>query len=186
LTTDEYVQEVRDYQRYIGRLQWAAPMDWMCEPWIIAKTGLSVREHQERTVQSYLDLKDRGPFIPVLQGWTFEDYEQCMGLYASAGIELRDEPVVGLGSVCRRQGTSEIEALITALAEHGLSLHGFGVKKQGLARYGPLLTSSDSLAWSAHARRTPVLLPGHRHKNCANCFEFAMSWAGQIDGIITP
>jgi hypothetical protein len=30
-------------------------MDWMCEPFMLAKTGLSVREHQQRTVTNYLN-----------------------------------------------------------------------------------------------------------------------------------
>jgi len=29
----------------------------MCEPPIIAKTGLSVREHQERTVENFIELE---------------------------------------------------------------------------------------------------------------------------------
>lgn len=30
-------------------MRFAAPMDWMCEPWILSKTGLTLAEHQERT-----------------------------------------------------------------------------------------------------------------------------------------
>src|SRR5438093_12444888 len=55
-----YVDLVRLYQAEIGNLAWAAPQDWMCEPWIIAKTGLSVEEHQQRTVQNYLRLSEAG------------------------------------------------------------------------------------------------------------------------------
>ncbi len=33
------------YRDEIGCLLWAAPHDWMCEPWITAKTGLTVAEH---------------------------------------------------------------------------------------------------------------------------------------------
>ncbi|HEU5423452.1 MAG TPA: hypothetical protein VFU72_07940, partial [Nitrolancea sp.] len=45
-----YVEHVRRYVTEIGRLEWAAPQDWMCEPQMIEKTGLSVAEHQRRTV----------------------------------------------------------------------------------------------------------------------------------------
>ena len=51
---------------------WAAPQDWMCEPAIIAKTGLAVVEHQRRTVTNFLELQALAPdlpFIPVLHGW---------------------------------------------------------------------------------------------------------------------
>ncbi len=50
----EYVEAVARYSEEIGRLQWAAPMDWMCEPSMLSSTGLTVREHQERTVANYL------------------------------------------------------------------------------------------------------------------------------------
>jgi hypothetical protein len=101
-TVPEYLEAVTRYQAEVGNLAWAAPQDWMCEPWIIAKTGLSVREHQERTVTNYLDLRDRGPFIPVLQGWDEADYHRCVDLYTEAGVDLTTEPLVGLGTVCRR------------------------------------------------------------------------------------
>jgi hypothetical protein len=89
------------------------------------------------------------------------------------------EPLVGLGSVCRRQATSEIDRIITTLAGQGLRLHGFGVKTAGLGRYGWALESADSLAWSYAARREPPL-PGHRHKNCANCLAYALAWRERV------
>jgi hypothetical protein len=177
-TVDDYVEAVARYREEIGQLEWAAPMDWMCEPFVIDKTGLSVREHQERTVQSYLDLRDRGPFIPVLQGWNLTDYHRCIDLYADAGVDLTMLPLVGVGSVCRRQSTSETAGIFHSLASRGLRLHGFGVKS-GVARYGIVLASADSMAWSYRARRSPSL-PGHTHKSCANCAEFALRWRDDL------
>jgi hypothetical protein len=177
-TPDEYVEAVERYGE-IGGLEWAAPMDWMCEPQMLEKTGLSVREHQERTVQSFLDLRGRGPFIPVLQGWELGDYESCVGLYAEAGVDLTAEPLVGLGSVCRRQNTSEIGRIVRSLAKVGLRLHGFGVKKDGLASYGQWLASADSMAWSYNARRNWPL-PGCTHRSCANCPRYALRWRDEL------
>jgi hypothetical protein len=174
---EEYVQAVARYQAEIGRLEWAAPQDWMCEPWIIEKTGLSVREHQERTVRSFLELRDRGPFIPVLQGWSLGDYHECVGVYEDAGVDLTAEPLVGVGSVCRRQSEEEIGRIMASLA--GLRLHGFGVKKAGLVRYGRFLVSADSMAWSYAARRD-FPLPGCRHGSCANCSRYALRWRGEL------
>jgi hypothetical protein len=178
-TVDEYVEAVHRYRSEIGRLQWAAPMDWMCEPFITAKTGLSVREHQERTVQNYLDLRDQGPFIPVLQGWTLEDYLTCIDLYDQAGVDLIAEPIVGVGSVCRRQSTDEIGLIMRTLCEGGIRTHGFGVKKEGIARYGRFVTSADSMAWSYRARRSWPL-PGCTHKSCANCPRYALRWRDEL------
>jgi hypothetical protein len=122
LSPDEYAGMVARYQAEIGNLAWAAPQDWMCEPWIIVQTGLSVREHQERTVANYLNLRDHGPFIPVLQGWDEADYHRCVDLYTEAGVDLTMEPLVGLGTVCRRQNTQAIARVVGSLAARGLRL----------------------------------------------------------------
>jgi hypothetical protein len=199
----EYADRVRRYRDVIGGLTWAAPQDWMCEPIVIAGgragrlrfagTGLTVAEHQRRTVASVAQLRDLAPdlwFIPVLQGYTTAEYLACADLYTAAGIDLAAESLVGLGSVCRRQATSEAHQIITALYERGIArLHGFGIKILGLHRYGYLLASADSLAWSEDARRRGRPMPGclpHRpgcpprcrahHANCANCLRYALHW----------
>ena len=94
LTPEQYVKAVRRYRDNIGKLDWAAPQDWMCEPQIIAKTGLSVIEHQRRTVENCLTLKRLAPdlpLIPVIQGWQLADYLRCIRLYLRAGVDLRAE-----------------------------------------------------------------------------------------------
>jgi hypothetical protein len=184
-TMQQYAAAIRRYRDDIGHLAWAAPQDWMCEPAITARTGLTVAEHQRRTITSVLALRaaDPGlPVIPVLQGWTVSDYLRCADAYSQAGIDLRAEPVVGLGSVCRRQATTAIDLIIRALRAHGITrLHGFGVKLQGLLTCGHLLASADSMAWSFAARRQPPL-PGCelRHINCANCPRYALTWHAKV------
>lgn len=179
---ETYATAVRRYRDEIGRLDWAAPQDWMCEPFMLAKTGLSVAEHQARTVASVLELRALAadlPWVPVLQGWQLDDYLACIDLYADAGIDLTVEPTVGLGSVCRRQSDTEIYDICAALAHRGIALHGFGVKTAGLRRYGRHLRSADSMAWSYNARRHPAL-PGHRHRSCANCITWALRWRDRV------
>jgi hypothetical protein len=173
-----YIAAVRRYSEEIGRLQWASPQDWMCEPWITQKTGLTVTEHQYRTIHNYLELKAAAPelpFIPVLQGWERADYQRCADLYGKAGIDLAAEPIVGIGSVCRRQHMKEAADIIADAVQRGIRVHGFGFKITGLRRVGHLLTSSDSMAWSFHARHRPPL-PGCTHKTCANCRRYALRW----------
>jgi hypothetical protein len=46
LSPRDYVAEVRSYVAALGRPDWIAPQDWMCEPWILEKTGGTVAEHQ--------------------------------------------------------------------------------------------------------------------------------------------
>ena len=104
-----YVRAVRRYADEIGNLDWAAPQDWMCEQSVLRRTGLTVREHQRRTVRNLVRLRELAPelpFVPVLQGWTIADYERCADLYRQAGIDLEAEPLVGVGTVCRRQHKS--------------------------------------------------------------------------------
>lgn len=195
VTEDEYIARIRRYRDEIGHLDWAAPQDWMCEPIVIAGgkvgrmtfagTGLSVAEHQARTVENLLRLRELAPdltFIPVLQGYLEDEYLACADLYAANGVDLTAEPLVGLGSVCRRQATGEAHRIILALRARGITrLHGFGVKTLGLARYGHLLTSADSMAWSADARHLQRPLPGcEGHKNCANCLRYALRWRQRV------
>jgi hypothetical protein len=173
----EYASSVEFYQREIGLLEWAAPMDWMCEPFMLEKTGLTIEDHQRLTVDNYLRLRERlgATIIPVLQGWQRDDYLRCWEKYSQAGVTLEDQHTVGLGSVCRRQGTSEADSIVRALLP--LKLHGFGVKTLGLHKFGHLLTSADSMSWSFVARREQLQLPGCvTHINCANCHRWAMKW----------
>lgn len=189
----QYVDDLRRIWEHVGPFDWAAPQDWMCEPIMISGgtsadgqrfvgTHLSVAEHQRRTVANYLELRSLAPelpIVPVLQGWEIPDYEHCLTLYQRAGIDLTREPTVGLGSVCRRQSTRQGAEIVSSLAAHGLRLHGFGFKILGLEKVGHLLASADSAAWSYHARKRPPL-PGHTHKNCANCIDYALNWRRRV------
>lgn len=182
VTAAQYVTAVRRYHDEIGRLAWAAPQDWMCEPVMLAKTGYTVADHQMLTVHNFLDLRELAgdlPIIPVLQGWTLADYLRCVDRYAANGIDLTAEPLVGIGSVCRRQDTTEIDVIVSAIAGLGIRLHGFGVKTRGLAKYAPSLVSADSLAWSYNARKNAPL-DGCTHKSCANCLLWASRWRDDL------
>jgi hypothetical protein len=165
----------------------------MCEPWIIAKSGLSVEEHQRRTVENFLELRELAPeipWIPVLQGWELRDYLVAARMYYLSGVDVREARIVGVGSVCRRQSTDQIGEVFTALNRVGInSLHGFGVKRAGLVRYGDRVNTADSMAWSYRARRAAhdrvaVGLSGsvaHCDKrNCANCKHFALEWRERV------
>lgn len=180
-TAHVYAAEVRRYTAEVGGLEWAAPQDWMCEPQILAKTGFSIENHQWRTIESVMHLRSLldEHVIPVLQGWKLGDYLQHVEMYERSGIDLREEAVVGVGSVCRRQHTEEATEIFTKLSAQGLQLHGFGVKTQGLRQNAATLVSADSMAWSFDARYAEPLL-GCSHKNCANCDRYAMRWRGRL------
>ena len=176
---EQYIEEAVRLHETVGSLVWMAPQDWMCEPQILERTGLTVEAHQELTIQSVLDLRRLWPdgcIIPVLQGWEPSDYERHAAHYAAAGVDLAAEPVVGLGSVCRRQATGAAEAIVMAL--HPLKLHGFGLKTAAFARYGALLESADSMAWSLDGRRRGSCT--HLKSRCANHRHWALQWRSRV------
>jgi len=184
-TPEVYVQAVRRYSNEIGRLRWASQQDFMCEPAMLERTGLSIREHQRLTIENFLALRSLAsdlPFIPVLQGQTLDDYLRHMDQFDRAGISLLHEPIVGVGSVCRRQATSEIVEIISGIARTGVKLHGFGMKTLGLRRVHQLMGSADSMAWSFTARRQQIRLPDctHKARRCSDCLTFAMKWRSEL------
>lgn len=181
-SVDEYLEATRRYAQEVGGLQFAFSMDWMCEPAILKRTGLTIYEHQRRTVANFAELRGRAPdlpFAPVLQGWRISDYVRCAELYRAWGFDLTREPRVGVGSICTRQGTPEVEKILYALAAGGLALHAFGVKHRGLPGCAGALVSADSTAWSLQARYDAPL-PACRHQRCSNCIRYAVRWRDRL------
>lgn len=177
----EFIDRVWDE---VGNMNWAAPMDWMCEPFMLAKTGLPVQEHIRRTVINYVGLKESRPwfpFIPVLQGYHRDDYMRCMDMYYRYRVQLHELPLVGVGSVCRRQAMPEIASMLREISSAGIRLHAFGFKMEGVARCSDFLESCDSMAWSFNARRLQRRwCKNGKHKNCANCLEYALDWRRRL------
>lgn len=159
-----YRHSVGDYfadaQRWLSGhgLRAMVAQDYMCEPFILAKTGLTVARHQELTVARYDALMALAPpvyVLPVLQGFAPDDYRAHLVAY---GDRLGAGAWVGVGSVCKRNGSpiDVVNVLAAIKADRpDLQLHGFGLKKTALmdASVRALLHSADSMAWSFAARR---------------------------------
>jgi hypothetical protein len=146
--------------RHIGNLQAAVSQDYMCEAPMLARTGLTIRDHQRLTIQRYDNLMAcvqlmRGAYLmPVLQGYSPEDYVHHLGDY---GERIAPGAWIGVGSLCKRNGSAaQIEDVLLAIksTRPDLKLHGFGIKTQSLASalVEDLLHSADSMAWSFAAR----------------------------------
>lgn len=162
LSVEEYASQIERWST-VGNFQMAATQDYMCEPFIVARTGLSVREHQLLTVERYDQLRDKTnkALLPVVQGFFPVDYIECLQLY---GNRLTRGMWVGVGSVCRRNSDpAQIEDVLMAIQSKrpDLRLHGFGLKKTALLSpiVRELLYSADSMAWSDAAR--------HKVTHCA-------------------
>jgi hypothetical protein len=138
----------------------AVAQDYMCEPFIVTRTGLSVADHQRLTIERYDALlgalADRPglPIMPVLQGYAPADYAAHVRAY---GSRLEPGMWVGVGSVCKRNSKPErIVDVLSAIrgVRPDLRLHGFGVKVTALRHPGvrAVLATADSMAWSYRAR----------------------------------
>lgn len=158
-----YPEPVSVYAAMIRK--WKAPnlvaavaQDYMCEPVMLEKTGLTIADHQRLTIERYdaLVAEDTGVAImPVLQGYAPADYARHVEAY---GSRLAPGAYVGVGSVCKRNGRPEaVLAVLEAIhdARPDLRLHGFGLKATSLAvkDIRERLESADSLAWSFSARK---------------------------------
>jgi hypothetical protein len=154
---DEYAAQIRRWKSN-GNLLAAVAQDYMCEPSMLAKTGLTVAEHQRLTVERYDALLrcETGCYIlPVLQGYQPEEYVSHIRQY---GMRLAHGAWVGVGSICKRNGSPRaiLDVLIAIKTERpDLRLHGFGLKTIALSNgtIRALLETADSMAWSFAARR---------------------------------
>lgn len=162
----EYAAELyRLHTEGVVNIVAAVAQDYMCEPFMLGKTGLTVADHQRLTIERYdallteLDRLFGGqcpfPVMPVLQGYAPSGYVRHIHLY---GDRLKPGMWVGVGSVCKRNGDpSRIVEVLSAIAtvRPDLNLHGFGIKLTALGHPGvrALLYSADSMAWSDAARK---------------------------------
>lgn len=207
MTPEQYVERVREISSAVGMMDFACTQDWVCAPPVMEKTGLTVFEHQFNTAMNYLDLLELAPevtWMPTLQGWTGEDYLLHVKIYEDLGVDLRKLPLVGIGTVASRQEDPMVGQVVRHLKADGIPLHGFGVKKMGLKKYGEALASADSQAWSFDARFSfrvnplkktqrggPALdecmeeyLRDEHPASCSSCMRFALHWRADIMKLI--
>lgn len=166
-TVANYANEINRWTYEGSGLVAAVAQDYMCEPWILEKTGLTVADHQRLTIERYDELHalvTNVYILPVLQGYTIADYLSHLDQY---GDRLGHGAYVGVGSVCKRNvDVREIEGILVAIKRRrpDLRLHGFGLKVTSLASglVRQCLYSADSMAWSFSARKQGRNANDHR------------------------
>lgn len=175
---EEYASQIVRWKSN-GRLLAAVSQDKMCEPFILEKTGLTIPIHQRQTIERYdrIVAADTGVYImPVLQGYASYEY---VGHIRQYGSRLAPFAWTGVGSICKRNSDPlAVWRVLAAIKEErpDLRLHGFGLKITSLM-YQPirdLLYSSDSMAWSFHARM---------HNGSGNDWRDAKDFAEKIEGV---
>lgn len=196
LSPRAYIAGVRHLAEEVGNLAFAGPMDWLVGDDQLRRTGLPVQAHLWNTVTNYVDLVDLWGgdpadclIIPSLQGRTETDFHACWDLYDRCGVDLSALPRVGLGSIASRQAKPEVARIVESLHDRApVVLHGYGVKGSGLRRYGHLLSTTDSFAWSFGARRGRLRHPDctARHATCSSCPIYALAWRRQLLSTVGP
>jgi hypothetical protein len=155
---EAYARDIKRIAAVNPGLRVAVAQDFMCESFMLDRTGLSIAEHQRLTIERFDALRQlvtSVPVLPVLQGFAPADYAVHLDQY---GDRLGSGAYVGVGSMCRRNGSpAEVEAVLRAIKMRrpDLRLHGFGLKTTSLANalVRDALYSADSMAWSFAARR---------------------------------
>lgn len=148
-TPDDYLYLIEERSP-----SWAASMDYPCEPDISKGTKLLTEDRIIATVElaKYLIRRD-DRIVPVIQGYTIEEYEYCWKLLNNE-INVKR---VAIGSVCKRQSSSEIATLCWQLSQFipDIPVHGFGVKLTALKypEVWNLFSSIDTNAWEYKTRR---------------------------------
>jgi hypothetical protein len=159
---EQYVQWLRTWNP-----QWAATMDYCCEPEVLGKQGI-VRERQQRTTDMAWLFWSRyrdclWAWVPTIQGWEVADYRRHaremkplideMQSHYGADSSFR----VGIGTLCRRASAEMIRSVVLAVSEElgDVPLHLWGVKlslfQSGLALPTQVASSDSAAFWFSHA-----------------------------------
>lgn len=187
-TAEQYADHVRRYATEVGQLEWVGPQDWPGAARVLALTGLTVHEHQRRTIESVKTLRrllaGTAHVLAVVTGDTPEDYDRHIEMYLAAGIDLTRERLVGVGALLGRPA-GEVARIVRALHAAGIRMHGFGLKTGSLALIGHLLGSTDSTDWQREGRFDVGLCqhPGSTIRHETNCPQYAREWRARQEGI---
>jgi len=155
----DYPFTLEQYALLIKRKKpnYAATMDYPCEPELLKETSMSIRERIMRTVENaeiMLNNYDfrRTKIVPVVQGWSIDDYRHCI-----EEMHRRDllTDYVAFGSMCRRMRITEARKLITKQKEYlrkftDAKAHYFGIKISFLKDLTIFrnVDSFDTAAWT--------------------------------------
>lgn len=161
-----YPYTVRQYVDWLSgwHPDWAAMMDFCCEPEVLGKTDGIVEDRQQKTTDmayhfwtTYKDIQ--WTWVPTIQGWEVEDYQRHaremkplideMRAYYGADSFFR----VGIGTLCRRASVDMIHEVVRTVSAElpGIPLHLWGVKLgllQSPYAMPECVVSVDSAAWN--------------------------------------
>jgi hypothetical protein len=152
-----YPWSVGNYANLVALLKpmhWAT-LDFPCEPDITRALGLMT--NADRITQTvtlaqecaYYEDMLPGVMVPVIQGYTLNEYKACIDLYHERNL-IRD--YMAVGSMCRRISDHDLHILIPGITEYAWAagaqrLHYFGLKvDRSLLDLSEFIYSRDSAA----------------------------------------
>lgn len=130
-----------------------ASADYPCEPDISRQLGVMTNiERIHATVVNAVRMSEwenqvSGQLVPVIQGYTLDEYLECVDLHHQFGT-IRE--YMAVGSMCRRVSNAELHSIIPGIAEHARQagvrrLHFFGLKlSKSLCDLSEFIWSRDS------------------------------------------
>ena len=155
----EYRYSLAQYVNWLRswRPQWAAMMDYCCEPELAVVTHERQRRTTENARTAWTHFQ-HVPFawVPTIQGWLPEDYRrhacEMQPLIEEMQAAYLNNPNwrVGVGTLCRRNNVAMVQAILDAVREvlPGIPLHLWGIKLDALRSLDlTQVVSSDSAAW---------------------------------------
>ncbi len=186
-TPTEYIDATRQYVSEIGMLDWAAPMDWMCEPKMLARTGLTVEDHQRRTITNFLNPRAR-PRATLYPGHTGMD---------ASGLRAVRHPLRSRRGESQPRGTGRRWLGLSPARHAGGRRNHLGTCRRRLVtswfwsegardcerRRCPHVRRFDGVVLPRSAGRA---LPGCQHQRCSNCIRYAERWRTRLLAQVYP
>lgn len=160
----EYRYSLEQYVTWLRAFRplWAATMDYCCEPELAVVTEQRQRRTTENAYQAWEHFQQLPlAWVPTIQGWLPEDYRRHASQMQSLIEEMRAAYAnnrdfrVGVGTLCRRNDASMVQAILDAIREvlPGIPLHLWGIKLDALRSIDlTQVVSTDSAAWHGNFR----------------------------------
>jgi len=130
-----------------------ATLDYPCEPEINRRQLMTNDERIEKTISNAVECVQADktlPWLPVIQGYTLNEYLDCIERYREVGLK---SDYWAIGSICSRKGSPlQIRQIITGIKRQlpTEKLHAFGLGIPYLEdpQVFQSIYSSDSAAWN--------------------------------------
>jgi len=150
-----YPFTVEQYARYVDRIKptFVATMDYPCEKELTLLD--SRKERIKETVNNAVELADLeeiigfdAQIVPVIQGYSGQEYIHCIDLYNEVGLPL---DYIAVGSLCKRKNMKEIRDVLLAI-KYVLpksKIHAFGLSLSAIKDFAVVqsINSFDTQAW---------------------------------------